>query len=52
LSISKSIRERLLADFYLREGATGDDTRFETELAVQAEHRMEKELHARSMCGR
>jgi hypothetical protein len=48
----KIIDYHTFAHYYLREGATGDDTRFETESAVQAEYRVEKELHARSMCGR
>jgi hypothetical protein len=48
----KIIDHDTLAHFYVREGATGDDTRFETESAVEAEHRVEKELHARSMCRR
>jgi hypothetical protein len=41
-----------LAHFYMREGATGDDKRFETESAVRVGLLVEKELHASSMCQR
>jgi hypothetical protein len=48
----KVVDNRSLAHFYLRAGPTGDDRRFETEAAVHAGLRVEKDLHARSRCPR
>jgi hypothetical protein len=46
----KIIDNNTLAHLYIREGeATHDDSRFETESAVEAGLQVEKELHARSM---
>jgi hypothetical protein len=39
-----------LQHFYMREGATGDDVRLETEAAVRTGLLVEKELVAASIC--
>jgi hypothetical protein len=52
LSNPKVIDNDSLAHFYLRIGATGDDTRLETEAAVQAGLLVEKELVASTQCRR
>jgi len=46
----KIVDDQSLQHFYMREGATGDDNRLETESADHAGLQVEKELHARSMC--
>jgi len=46
----KIVDDQTLQHFYMREGATGDDNRLETESADHAGLQVEKELHARSMC--
>jgi hypothetical protein len=43
----KIVDDHTLAHFYMREGSTGDDFRLETESAVRAGLRVEKELHER-----
>ena len=48
----KIVDDQALQHFYMREGATGDDNRLETESADQAGLQVEKELHARAMCRR
>jgi hypothetical protein len=48
----KVVDRNTLAHFYMHEGPTGDNDRFETESAVRAGLLVEKELHARSQCRR
>jgi hypothetical protein len=52
LSTPKVIDNHSLAHFYMRQGATGNDTRLETEAAVQAGLLVEKELVASATCRR
>jgi hypothetical protein len=52
LSNPKVIDNHSLAHFYMRQGATGDDTRLETEAAVQAGLLVENELVASASCRR
>jgi hypothetical protein len=46
------VDNRSHAHFYLRAAPTGDGRRFETEAAVHAGLRVEKDLHLRSRCRR